>query len=100
MILSPTVTRDGYSASFPLYEQGSGTVRYDVHVRIEPTSDTLAMLGAYDRKGECWLNLELQVAKAHYRIDTGMHATDAVVVRVAGEVQRRYGKRLPSEVQS
>lgn len=88
MILSNHVTPQGYSEQFPLYEQGSGTVRYDVHVRIEPADLTVSALMVYDRAQQYWLGHRSAQEQQLWGTDQ----------RVAGEVWKRFGKRLPSQV--
>lgn len=102
MILSNNVTANGESVSFPLYEAGSGTVRYDVHVRIEPGSDTVAALMVYDRARDYGTP---QIARGGWITDplegtVSVRPTLAFRQRIAAEVWKRFGKYVPSEVLS
>lgn len=98
MLLSDTITSEGRSEQFALYEPGTlvdgvyreGTVRYDVHVRIEPATETVSTLMVYDHQGP-----EFQGER--YPADwVAMPAP--LAQRVSAEVWKRYGKRVPAEV--
>ena len=86
MILRDTVTTQGYSDQFPLYDEADAcTPRYDVHVRIEPGDETVATLLVYDRKDTGW----------SYK---PQNFTTSDCQRIAAAVWQRYGKRVPREV--
>lgn len=81
MILRDTVTREGRSEQFALYPAGSIDPSHDVHVRIEPSEPFVAWLGLYNRRHQVWHGMS--------------HAEHG---RIAAEVWKRYGKRVPGEV--